>query len=282
MERRIRIVGVCLLAAFALSTAVLTTSASASLEFGQCKKLLKGANNRYHGRWKNKDCVKREVVEGEEVKGEASPEEIGLGGKENKWEFVPGPAGNSTYSAKGHTVIITLPEAGGGLEITCKSSAGHGALKGAQSIEGNFSFKKCEQLKNNKLMCSTHGKDEGEIETAAHGLIGLLEEGKGPEKEPLIKYEYKEKGTEGNDEKPWMEFECQSKLYVVSGTLSGEAIDEANVPSKKAGISFTETLGQGLTASFEEQFGTETEESVATVTFGQSFKFETNYELRKQ
>ena len=274
MERRIRIVGLCLLAVFALSAAV-AASAQASVSFGRCEKAPKIAK-KVHGGWKDSTCFL----------SPASPEEQGLGGKENKYEWKPGPAPSNHYLGKGKTVKFAF----GAVEIECKSSTGTGALRGGVgpgTIESQFKFTGCNQpkfknlTKNNK--CNTHGKEQGVIETEK--LIGALSEGPGPEKLPIITYEGKEKGggVEGSPTLPFMKFECGQTEYTVSGEVGGNAIEVTNKMSKKNGVNFDEELGfQNLVVAYIDPNSLEEEEEVpASLTMNQAFKFETSYEIRQ-
>ncbi len=273
MERRIRIVGLCLLAVFALSAAV-AASAQATVEIGKCKKVMKGAKG-FHGRYVGKKCAPG-LAPPNGTGEEATPEEIGGGGKANKYEWEPGAGGSGTYLAKGKQVKIVK----GGLEIECKNSVvTAGAIKGAQTLEAKFNFKTCTQLKTTtKLKCGTHNKEPGEIESK--NLLGTLSENVA--KEPLIAYAHLKSGV-AVPEEPWMEFECKQTAYVISGTLTGKDTSEPNVPSKKSGIKFAEGLGeQGLIATFPNPLNEEeTEKESITVSFEQGDKLESTYELRQ-
>ena len=271
MERRIRIVGLCLMAVFALSAIIAVASAQASIEFGQCAKTLK-IGKVYKGRYISKTC-------GNKAGEEATPEEQGFGGKLNKYEWKPGPAGNGNVSGKSTGSKIVKITAGE-LEVECKSSLSTGALRGAGTIETRFSFKDCVQPKNEKKKCTTHGKEPGEIETRE--LIGNLEEGPEPTKEPLIAYAHKGKGTLAEPAEPWVEFECIEKKFTVSGTLKGKDTQVTNEMTKKGGLDFSALVGsQELVAKFPSAFNEEEETAPVTVEFEESSKFEGKYELRQ-
>jgi hypothetical protein len=278
MERRIRVVGLCLIAVFALS-AVVVASAQATVEIGQCVKIARtvggSGEHKYKGRYKSKVCTKAE---------EATPEEEGLGGATNKYEWKPGAAGNGNFSGKSSgTKVVTIKT--GELEVKCKKgSTATGAIRGGTgsgTVETRFNFKDCVQPNNENKPCSTHGKEKGEIETKE--LIGNLEEGPEPGKEPLISYVHKAKGTLGEPAEPWVEFECIEKLFTVNGTLSGKDTQAPNAMSKKGGIDFSFELGnQGLEAKFPSAFGGEEEEKELEMSFEESDKYEGSYELRQQ
>jgi hypothetical protein len=278
MERRIKIVGLCLLAAFALSAVVAVASAQATVEIGKCVKTVKGPKG-FKGRYVGKDCKPGLPPEGEE----ASSEEIGLGGKNNKYEWEAGANGNTSYTATGTEPAKTVTILEGELEIVCKSSEATGAVRGATgegTLEAKFDFKGCNQPKSpgGKQKCSTHGKEIGEIESKT--LIAGLSENVA--KEPQLAYVAKEHGTTGNAELTWAEFECKETTYKLTGTLTGKDTTETNKPGKKGGVDFVVGTGQELVAHFPNPFNnTETEEEAAKLVFAQKLKFGANYELRQ-
>jgi len=273
MERRIRVVGLCLAAVFALGAMVAVTSAQATVEIGQCNKVPKDGNkgkNKYKGRYKDKICSKA---------NEATPEEEGLGGETNKYEWKPGAAGNGTFSGKGKEAKITAGE----LKVVCKTSVSTSAVRGGTgtgTIETKFLFRDCKQPENEKKACTTKGKTAGEIETKE--LIGTL--GESISKEPVISYVHKEKGVIGNPTETWMEFECIEKTFTVTGTLAGKDTQTPNGMTKKGGMAFSSTVGsQELVAEFPPSFGGgPNEEEPLKLEFEQSNKFENSYELRQQ
>ncbi len=264
MERRIRIVGLCLMVAFALS-AVAVASAQASVQIGQCVKTVKGGKG-YKGHFKNKDCTEA-----------ASPEEIGIGGKANKYNFEPGGAPNPAFTAKGKEVKLTLGE----LEVKCKSSEAAGTVRGGTgpgTLEAQFDFKSCVQPKSANQKCSTHGKEAGEIQTTK-GLIGSLTEKAA--KEAVFTFDGKEKGDVGNEKEIFAEFECKETLYKVHGTLAGKDLQTENVPSKKGGVEFSSAVGtQNLVAVFPNPFTEVEEEEAVSLVFTQTIKFQGSYELK--
>ncbi len=263
MERRIRIVGLCLIAVFVLG-AVVATTAQAGIELGKCEKVSKigKGEHAFKGRYKSKICSKAE---------EATPEEIGLGGLTNKYEWHPGAGGNGLFTAKGK--IATLSTAGRVIE--CKTTSATGAIRGAGTVEATFKFNKCAQPKNAGKKCHTKGKESEEI--VSDKVLGKL--GEGPSKEPLIQFAHQHGGSQEPAE-PWVVFECEEKTFTVTGSLAGKSTQAPNEMTKKAGIEFTETVGeQGLVAAFPGTFQ-ETETEALTVLFAQADKYEASYELR--
>jgi hypothetical protein len=261
MERRIRIVGLCLIAVFALS-AVIATAAQAETQFGQCVKTLK-VGKVYKGQYTNKECTAK-----------ATPEEEALGGKTNKYKWEGGPGHKATFLAKGKTVTIMV----GAVEVSCKKSSGLGTVRNSQNISATLTFTTCTQPKNENEKCQTPKAESGEIETKE--LIGTVVEK--PSKEVLISYERKVSGNEGNPEEPWMEFTCFGRKFTITGTLAVKATTELNKMSKRGGIKASATEGeQGLEASFINPVTLETEEEPLTLSLESAFKFENLIELRQ-
>ncbi len=265
MERRIRIVGLCLIAVFALSAVVAVASAQATVEIGQCVKTAKTGTG-FKGRYTEKNCSEA---------SEATPAEIGFGGKKNKYDWSAGGGGNGTYTGTGKTVKITVGE----LEVECKKSAVTGSVRGGtgpDTLEAKFSFKACIQPKSptKKAECKTKGKEGGEIETKE--LVASLEENGAKEAE----FAFTPKKGEA-----WGEFECKETPYTLIGTLTGKDAEAFNTPSKKGGpIEFVSGPGQELVAQFPNPLkAEEKEEEPATLVFTESQKFEAAiaYELRQ-
>ena len=232
------------------------------------KKSSRGAKAGFKGRYKDKICSEAE---------KASPEEVGLGGPSNKYEWHAGPGANPAFSGKTGKTSKVIKFTSGQLEVVCKSSEASGGVRGAETIEASFSFKKCLQPKNEKKPCGTHGKEAGEIVTDK--LLGKLSEGLS--KEPLITFAHLHAGV-ANPEEPWVEFECIEKKFTVTGSLGGKSIQVENEMTKKSGVEFTELVGeQGLIAEFPNPFNSEEKEKEPlTVVFEEAFKPVASFELR--
>ena len=132
MERPIRIVGLCVIVAFALS-AVIAAAAQASTEIVSspvCVKATK-VGKVYKGHYLDKHCT--------EI---AREEEIGFGGKQNKYELDPGPG----WKAKGKTVKRgkALKLVSGKWEVVCAKSAGSGMVLGPTRVQATLTFSECE------------------------------------------------------------------------------------------------------------------------------------------
>ena len=92
--------GVCLVVSLALS-GVTTVGADASTEVvNGCIKVQKGAGKTYHGHYLDKSCTVK-----------ASAEEVGLGGKANKYELGIGAKWSAKGNVRKHGVAVQHLEA---------------------------------------------------------------------------------------------------------------------------------------------------------------------------
>jgi hypothetical protein len=267
MERRIRIVGLCLVVGFALS-AVIAAGAQASTEIVSspvCVKASKGHLG-YKGHYLDKHCTVK-----------ASEEEINLGGELNKYELDPGPGWVAKGKAvKGKAVKILLAQG----EIVCSKSGGSGMVLGPTRVQATLTFAKCESKKL-FVPCTTRGLPSGDIETKT--LLGVIGEGAG--KEVLVSFTGKEAGgTEPAPGEQFAEFDCGELItFDLHGTLSGKWTEAANEMTKKGGIDFAVGTGeQGLIAQFVAG-AEEPEEEAVTLEATQSFNFgKSEYEMKQE
>jgi hypothetical protein len=266
MDRRIRIMGLCLTVAFALS-GVIAANAQASTEIVSspvCVKAIKIVKG-YTGHYRDKHCTEK-----------ASEEEINLGGKENKYELDPGPAWVAKGKAvKGKAVKLVSAQ----LEIVCKKSGGSGEVLGPTRVQATFRFLGCTLPASEHRFCTTHAREPGEIETKV--LLGVI--GESASKEALVSFTGTEPGsTEPAPAETFAEFECGEILFTLHGTLSGRWTEAVNKMTKKGGIDFAVGTGeQGLIERFVNQISKEPEEEAATLEATQSFKFNAEYEIKQ-
>jgi len=160
--KRIRIVGLCLVAAFAFSA--MATSSALAGEYGKCVTVAKGVGG-YHGKWLSKACEPNLVTKKSE---KASESEVINGGKKNKYEWESAAGSKSTSTTK----TATLSSAGGA--ITCKKSTDEGEITGWQTDTDVSLFKectlsatggKCTSFVFNEAMEEIPTAPEGDIET---------------------------------------------------------------------------------------------------------------------
>lgn len=261
MERRIRIVGLCLIVAFALS-AVVASAAQASVQLGQCVKVTKNGEGLYKGHFKDKNCTEA-----------ATEEEIALGAKGNKYNFEGGPGHLGKFTAKGKEVAFKS----GQLEIKCKKSSGEGQVRNFDTISARFRFVSCVNVPRS-TKCTSPKSNSGEIETKE--LVGAL--GENAKKETMITFEHKKSGIEGNPAEPWTEFDCAESKFTVSGSLGTKSTQVVNAISKKGGLESSEVFGeQKLEASFPNPLTNEPETEAIALSYGSGWKYEESYEIKQ-
>jgi len=237
--RRIKVVGLCLVAVFALA-AVMASGAQAG-QWGTCGKAAK-EGKKYTGNYTDKLCSTKSAT------------------KEGKYEWVPNAATIPLSGESGPTHL--KGEAG---EIACTHATGTGTIEGATKGTATDTFFGCK-LKPFELACKSYGAAEGEIVTYElatvmidHGEKGLS--GKEPA-EGEVWQQNTNKGTHTDPvfgPGPWLaSFECGGIPFAVTGSVSGvveKAYVEAKLKAGKAGkkgkpgkptlkIAFTEKGGE--------------------------------------
>lgn len=213
--KRIRILGLCLVAAFALSV-VAASSAVAAPEFYECHKL---TTKPYTGKYSDKKCTK-EATEAEKAEG-----------KKNKYELQPGVGKGKVFKGKGGVATLHTPAVGG--EVVCKTFKDEGKIGTPSTQEKVVSiFTKCVSLGKN---CSSPGAKSGEIKTKAlKGSLGYISK-TGPKVGVALSAET---GS------ILAEFSCEALEIVVTGSVIGE-VAPANTFTKTSTDSFTVT-GEGF------------------------------------
>jgi hypothetical protein len=165
--KRIKVAGLCLVAAFAFSAAAVSTAQAG--EYGKCIEL-KAENKLYHGYYTGKGC---------EEKTKVSEAEKTAGGKKNKYEWEPTPVGSKIpYTSTGKSATLE-GEAG---DITCKKNVDEGEITGPKTDKDKVKFEECT-LSLSKEACWNTGTPTskgGTIETFTdntklidHGEKGL-------------------------------------------------------------------------------------------------------------
>jgi hypothetical protein len=149
--RRMKIVGLCLMAVFAMSALVFSASASAvAPEYGSCVKKAKAEGSGYS----NSGCTKA----------------VGTGAK---FEWTPGAAGQKFSTTGGVATLTTVK----GEQVTCEKENSTGEYLAGNNKEEKTTVN-FEGCKSGGLTCTTEGKKPGELTT--NELIGIV----GYEKEP--------------------------------------------------------------------------------------------------
>src|SRR4051812_33688157 len=156
--KRMRILGLALVAMFALA-AVVASGASAEATWQECAKTAKNAEGKYTAKYTDKACTTL-----------ASAEQIATG-KENKYELQPGIGKGKPFKTKGGaaTLHVIIPATGKGafpggahVEVKCTSFKGGGQPALPNKVEKVTSaFKGCTVL---AAPCQS-GTKKGVIET---------------------------------------------------------------------------------------------------------------------
>src|SRR6476660_6720027 len=153
--RRIKIAGLCLVAAFLVSVAMSATASAAAPEYGQCLKTTPKALTNYD----SAKCIK---LAGEDAGTEA--EKL----KKGNFKWVPGfVAGKTEFTTTGGAATLKTK---GGKTVTCTSekSTGNYLEDGTNKKESTVvQFAGCQ---SSTFACTTVGKGTGELETRE--LIG--------------------------------------------------------------------------------------------------------------
>jgi hypothetical protein len=252
--KRFKIVGLCLMAVFAL-TAIMASSASAG-QFGTCIKK-KGAGN-YEGKY----CEKKA----------AEP------GKGNS-EWVPNAAAIKTLSEGGASALK-----GGAGEIACKKGSNVDEITGATTNKELFTFHECT-LKPFELPCKNAEIEieEGKGKNAKKVKVGVINTY--PLKSHLI--DHGEKGPSGKEPAsgevwnvieaegmmnagftgpgPYLAaFECGPVPFEVTGSVSGVINKEyVNAKLKKGKVK----AGKAIKPTYKETYSKEGGEQDLLTTF---------------
>ncbi len=235
--RRIKMMGLCLVAVVALS-AVAVSSASAALpEFKVCAKVAKNAEKKYTGSYTDKVCSVK-----------ASEKEISEG-KTNKYELEGWEAAKKKgFKGKNGTSTLTsyIPENEktpwtGGTPVgvvTCKSGGSVGEITGPKTETVTVEFKTCTS--ENKKCTSVGESKAGVIKTKAlTATIGYIEGGVGAD-------------VEAADHGLSAEFTCEGLEVKTVGSVIGVATGNVNKISKESTQTFKANKGGGQEVVFGE------------------------------
>jgi hypothetical protein len=150
--KRIRTMGLCLVAMFAFSAMVVSVAQAGQV--GICARTAR-TGKMFKGAYLEKNCLKA-----------ASKEEVEKGGTTNRYEWTS--AAGHKYTAKGPTVHLRMPETivnGLEAEVRCKSSTGAGEWTGNTTGVDTIVFKRCT-LNGTHGQCTSEGLSAGDIETS--------------------------------------------------------------------------------------------------------------------
>jgi hypothetical protein len=204
--KRIRILGLCLVAAFALTIVAASTASAAEPALFACVK-------QAGGKFSDKACTKA---------GE---------GKTAKFELVEGVGKKATFKGKGGAATLHTPAVGG--EVKCGGFKDSGTNSSATTESKVVSiFTKCTSLGKN---CVSPGAKKGEIKTNnLKGVLGYINKGS------------KKVGVALSAESGSIlaEFNCEGLEIVTTGSVIGE-VTPVNSFSKSQTDTFS-VNGEGL------------------------------------
>jgi len=151
--RRIKIVGLSLIAVFALAAITAGSAMASPPEFGRCLKGTEHSKSNYD----SSKCIK---LAGEDAVSEAEQLKKGV------YKWFPGVV-KTNFTTKMKEATIATLETVGGTKITCKEETSKGEYTGLKTI-GNMiaHFTGCETA---GLKCNSVGKGEGVIDTSPLG-----------------------------------------------------------------------------------------------------------------
>lgn len=233
--KRIRMMGLCLVAAFALSAIAVSSASAAPPEFKVCAKLKKSkTTKKYEGKYSNKTCS--EV----NAKGEGEYElESWLAGKKKSFTGKGGAGTLDSYLPSNESE----PWAGGTIlgKVTCKSAKVKGEVTGPKNATAIVEFKTCT---SEGKKCKSAGAPTGTIKTEKLGItLGYIDSGKAVG--ALV-----EGGAGGAD--PSAEFTCEGLELLATGSVIGVVSGNINTISKTYSLAFAVNAKGGQEVVFGE------------------------------
>lgn len=209
--KRIKILGLCLVAVFAMSA--VATSSSSALSYKVCKKL---TVKPYTGHYTNKTCTTH-----------ATPTEEAEG-KKNKYELAAWNEGKEAApkykDGNGlSTLKLYIPGVGIAGETVCTKAKGEGHITGPTTGNTQVTFEKCTSEGES---CASPGESAGKIKTQ------------------VLNTELAETGGKviqrvGEAGKLSAEFKCGPKEIFTTGTADGVVTGDINTITKDSTTTFS-------------------------------------------
>jgi hypothetical protein len=213
---RLKIMGLCLVAVFAMAAVASASASAAEPAFFSCQKL---TSKPFTGKYTDKKCSK-----------EATTKEVEEG-KKNKYELVEGDVLGKEFKGKGGKATLHTPAVGGIVE--CKSFADKGKItSGKHEANVTSTFTACTSLGKK---CTSPGAKAGSIVTKKlEGDLGYINAAK------------HEVGVDLKAEGGTIlaEFNCEGLEIVVTGSVIGK-ITPTNTFSKSNTTTF-KVNGEGF------------------------------------
>jgi hypothetical protein len=218
--RRIKIVGLCLVAVFALAAMTAGSASATAPEFGRCNKVTPKKVSNYD----SSKCVK---LASEDAGTEA--EKLAKG----NFQWFPGVV-KTKFTTKMKEATIATLETVGGTKITCKGEKSSGEYLNTKEIGKMVAeFSGCE---TSGLKCNSTGKGEGLIDTSPlGGPIGFETVVVPASKDHLANELHSESGNVA-------EFKCAGLSVTVKGSVLHKIT--ANAMKLTATEKFTASKGE--------------------------------------
>lgn len=229
--RRIKMMGLCLVAAVAL-TAVAVSSASAALpEYQVCAKVAKNAEKKYTGKFSDKLCSTSEPKgEGKyELESWEAAKKKGFKGKNGVSTLDSYIPENEATPWTGGTVVGT---------VSCKSGKSEGEITGPKTSTVTVEFKTCT---SEGKKCTSEGQKAGVIKTKLlNATLGFIEPG-------VVGSD-----VEAADKGVSAAFNCEGLEIVTVGSVIGVNSGNVNKVSKEGTQTFNVNAKGGQEVVFGE------------------------------
>jgi len=243
--RRIKIVGLCLVAVFALGAMTAGSALASPPEFGRC---LKGTEHNLNN-YNSSKCIQKgsegSLSEAEEL-------------KKSVYTWAPGVV-KTHFTTKMKEATIATLETVGGTKITCKGETSEGEYLNTKEIGHMVAkFSGCE---TSGLKCNSTGKGEGLIDTAPlGGPIGFEKVTVPASKDTIANELHSESGNVA-------EFKCAGLSVTVKGSVLHKIT--ANAMKLTATEKFTASKGEQKPEKFA---GGTTDEHILESDSGSGFE----------
>lgn len=219
--KRMRIMGLCLVAVFALVAAASSSASATTPTYYECAKAAKSGKT-YTGGYNNSTCT-----------------EVNAKG-EGKYTLQPGRGKDKVFKGKGGAATLYTPAVGG--EVKCGASKDEGYINATFNGQEKVlvSFSKCT---TSGKKCTSAGAKAGEIKTnPLEGSLGYIS-ASGPKVGIDLT---------GEGGKPSASFDCEGLEIVTSGSVIGEVTGDINTIDASYTDAFTVNgSGVQVPTSFE-------------------------------
>ena len=228
---RIRIIGLCLVAAFAISAIAAAGAGAANPEFGRCLKVTPKSLSNY-------TTAKCTILASEAPGTEA--EKLAKG----NWKWFPAFGGEKPLVKAGFTAalkpttIATL-ETKAGTKVTCKKLTAKGQITGLKTISGSQTdFSECE---SGGIKCNTAGAGIGVIKVKElEGELGVITSVVPHTKDKIGNVLWPKGGTATSGAE-FVEFECGTLTVKVKNSVISPVT--SNAMKLSATVKFTAAKG---------------------------------------